>query len=112
MSNVRKDRVEASISRNLSLILRDEVKDPALRLCTVTQVSCSSDLSVARVYVMFTKHPGKGMQALERSKGFIRSRLAKSLDIRKCPELIFKQDDSLDYGNHIEDLIRQMHEKK
>ena len=47
----------------------------------------------------------KGMQALERSKGFIRSLLAKRLTIRKVPELYFVNDTSLEYGNKIEKII-------
>ena len=45
------------------------------------------------------------MEALERSKGFIRSLLAKRLTIRKVPELHFVHDTSLEYGNKIEKII-------
>ncbi len=109
MSNVKKDRLEASMHKELSLILRDEVKDPALRMCTVTDIKCSNDLSHAKIFVSFINHEKRGMEALERSKGFIRSKLASKLKIRKCPELHFEVDSSLEYGNHIEDLIRQLH---
>ena len=50
-----------------------------------------------------------GMKALERSKGFIRRELARRMTIRKVPELKFKIDHSLDRGNHIEAIIRDMH---
>ena len=52
-----------------------------------------------------------GMEALERSKGFIRSLLAKRLTIRKCPELHFILDTSLEYGNKIETIIEELKEK-
>ena len=55
------------------------------------------------------KNQGKGLQALDRCKGFIRSQLARRLKIRKCPELIFKVDESLEYGNRIEELIKNLH---
>lgn len=51
------------------------------------------------------------MEALERSKGFIRNLLAKKLKIRKCPELHFVLDTSLEYGNKIESIINSLHEK-
>ena len=100
MASLKIDKMNHYIMKELSLILRDEVKDPALRMCTVTSVSCSNDMSVAKVYVTFMKNQGKG---------FIRSQLARRLKIRKCPELIFKVDESLEYGNRIEELIKNLH---
>ena len=109
MSQLKKERLEATMQKELSIILRDEVKDPALRMCTVTSVTVTNDLSIAKVYISFMEHEKRGMDALERSKGFIRSKLAHVLKIRKCPELHFVVDDSLEYGNHIEELIRKIH---
>lgn len=112
MSQLKKERLEATMQKELSLILRDEVKDPALRMCTVTSVTLTNDLSIAKVYISFMEHEKRGMDALERSKGFIRSKLAHVLKIRKCPELHFVVDDSLEYGNHIEELIRKIHKEE
>ena len=103
MASLKIDKMNHYIMKELSLILRDEVKDPALRMCTVTSVSCSNDMSVAKVYVTFMKNQGKGLQA------FIHSQLARRLKIKKCPELIFKVDESLEYGNRIEELIKNLH---
>ena len=100
--------MNASILRELSVILREEVKDPQVKTCTITDVVCSEDLAYAKIYVTFMKNTGKGLQALERSKGYIRSRLAKKLKIRKCPELQFKLDESLEYGNHIEEILKSL----
>lgn len=93
MSQLKKERLEATMQKELSLILRDEVKDPALRMCTVTSVTVTNDLSIAKVYISFMEHEKRGMDALERSKGFIRSKLAHVLKIRKCPELHLVVDD-------------------
>lgn len=109
MSKIKIERLNTSILRELSLIIRDEVKNPALSTCTIMEVDTSNDLSYAKIYVSFMKNTGKGMQALEKSKGFIRTKLASRLKVRKCPELIFIKDETLDYGNHIEDLIREIH---
>ena len=49
------------------------------------------------------------MKALERSKGFIRSELAKRMTIRKVPSLVFLIDDSLEKGNKIENIIKELH---
>ncbi len=108
---LKTERMNHFILRELSLIIRDEVKDPAVSLCTITAVECTSDLSIAKIYVTFMKNAGRGMEALERSKGFIRSQLAHKLKIRKCPELHFMLDNSLEYGNHIESLIDNLNTK-
>ena len=86
MASLKVDKMNHYIMKELSLILRDEVKDPALRMCTVTSVSCTNDMSVAKVYVTFMKNQGKGLQALERCKGFNRSQLARRKKIRKSPQ--------------------------
>ena len=48
------------------------------------------------------------MKALQRSKGYIRSELAKRMKIRKVPELVFKIDDSLERGNRIDQIISEI----
>ena len=87
------------------MILKNEVRDRDLRMCTITAVETKNDLSISKVYVTFlgkNYNQEKGMEALERSKGFIRNLLAKKLKVRKCPELHFVLDTSLEYGNKIE----------
>ncbi|MBO6047673.1 MAG: 30S ribosome-binding factor RbfA [Erysipelotrichaceae bacterium] len=106
MAKVKTERLNATIQRELSMIFRNQVKDPQVKDCTITEVSCSNDYSYAKVYVVFHEHPKRGLEALERSKGYIRSQLAKRLTIRKCPELLFMRDESFEYGNHIEEIIR------
>lgn len=110
-NQVKVSRTNALILRELSLILRDEVKDPAVKSVTVTAVECTNDLSIAKVYVSFMEHNKRSMEALERSKGFIRSKLAKTLPLRKCPELHFVQDESIQYGNHIDELLANLNKK-
>jgi ribosome-binding factor A len=56
-------------------------------------------------------HSKRGLEALQRSKGFIRSQLSKKLNVRKCPELNFVKDESLEYGNHIEELLANLNKK-
>ena len=110
-NKIKVERMNALIQRELSLILRDEVKDPAVKTVTITAVECTNDLSIAKVYVSFMEHNKRSMQALERSKGFIRSKLSKILPIRKCPEIQFVEDKSIAYGNHIDELLAQLHKK-
>ena len=61
--------------------------------------------------IYYTFYEGKEenyQKALEECKGYLRSELAKKLKARKMPELIFKRDSSLDYGNHIEELLQSI----
>ncbi len=111
---VKKDRIEAIIQKEVSSIIQMELKDPKLGFITITDVTVTNDLSIAKIYVTFlgkNYNQEKGMEALERSKGFIRNLLAKKLKVRKCPELHFVLDTSLEYGNKIESIINSLHEK-
>ncbi len=103
---MKKDKLNHIIQREISSILQTEVKDPAIGFCTITDVDVTSDLSYAKIYVTFLNpNQKKSLEALEKSKGFIRSLLAKRLTVRKCPELIFMIDKSLEYGNKIDNII-------
>ena len=109
---LKKEKMNNIIQRELSTILQTEVKDPSIGFCTITGVDTTADLSISKIYVSFlNKNTKKSMEALERSKGFIRSLLAKRLTIRKCPELHFVLDTSLEYGNKIDYIIEELNEK-
>lgn len=111
---LKKEKMNGIIQRELTQILQLEVKDPNVGFCTITAVDITRDLSIAKVYVTFLGKgydKKKGMDALNRSKGFIRSALAKRLTIRKVPELQFIQDTSLDYGNKIEAILKEINKE-
>ena len=106
---MKKEKMDNIIQRELSSIIQMEVKDPKIGFCTITGVDITNDLSIAKVYVSFlNKNVKESMDALQHSKGFIRSLLAKRLTIRKCPELHFVLDKSLEYGNKIETIINDL----
>jgi len=106
---MKKEKMDNIIQRELSDILRTEVKNPQIGFCTITEVDVTNDLSIAKVYISFlNKNVKKSMTALDHSKGYIRSLLAKRLTIRKCPELQFILDTSLEYGNKIENIIKDL----
>ena len=88
-----------------------DLKNPKLGFVTVTDVQCTRDLSQAKVYVTFLgkqERNDAGMKILKQSKGFIRSTLAKRMTIRKMPDLIFIQDTSLEQGNRIERILKDI----
>lgn len=110
---IKVDRINTQIQKEISLILQNEVRDRDLRMCTITAVETTNDLSIAKIYVTFLNSSSKkGLDALQRSNGYIRNLLAKKLKIRKCPELHFVLDTSLEYGNKIESILKELHNKE
>lgn len=111
---VKAEKISGIIQKEVSEIIQFTLKDPKIGFITITDVTVTGDLSIAKVYVSFLGQKAReeaGMKALDRSKGFIRSELAKRMTIRKVPQLIFLIDDSLEKGNKIERIIFDMHQK-
>ena len=107
-NSARIGRLGDQIQRELAEFIRNEVKDPRVELVTVTGVEVSSDYQHARVF--FTTLRGeKAVEAasvgLERAAGFLRSRLARSLNTRTVPELEFVYDESIERGARLSRLI-------
>lgn len=107
------DRVANLIQRNVSEILQFEVKED-IGLVTITRVRVVNDYSYAYIYVSFLNENDKekGMAGLEKAKGFIRSKLATRLDLRKLPALIFKYDDSFEEGQRIEETLMKIRQEQ
>jgi len=105
------ERLEKLIAVELSNTLRLECKNPLLQFVSVTKVSLTKDFSYATVYytVMGDNDEKEATsKALDSAKGFLRSVIANNLDMRKTPELKFKYDESIEYGNHIEEILRNL----
>jgi ribosome-binding factor A len=115
MSSIKQKRLEGTIRKNISDIVQFGVKDPNVGFVTITDVHVSNDHSYATVYVSFLGKDARaqaGLKALDRARGYIRSELSKRLDIRRTPELIFKLDEAMQEGQHIEDIIREIHKNE
>lgn len=109
--SMKKDKIAGIIQKEISEIIQFELKDPKIGFITITDVIVSGDLSIAKVYVSFLGQEARkeaGMKALERSKGFIRTQLAKRMTVRKVPQLIFLHDHALENGNKIERIIADL----
>lgn len=104
----RTDKLDSLLLKEISSIIMFELNDPKVGFVTVSEVRVSPDLASARVYVSFM---GKGymkrdgLEALKRSKGYIKSTLARRLKLRKIPDLIFVSDDSLEKALRIDEII-------
>lgn len=104
----RQQRLGAQLRRSLSELLRLDVKDPSVRVVSLTTVELSRDLGVARVYFSLLNpddDPEPAREGLERAAGFLRRRLGRELTLRHVPELRFVHDDSIEHGARISRLI-------
>ncbi|MDQ0299176.1 ribosome-binding factor A [Salibacterium salarium] len=115
MSNVRADRVGEQIKKELADLLAREIKDPRVQFVTVTGVDVTGDLQQAKVFVTVLgdeEDREKTLQALQKARGFIRSEIGNRVHLRKTPEISFAFDESIDYGNRIERLLKELNEEE
>jgi len=106
----RASRIADQIQRDLSELIRFEVKDPRVSLVTVSAVEVTRDLEHAKVYVtsMAPDHdPEHTTAALQHAAGFLRSQLARSLKLRTVAHLQFIYDVSVERGIRLTQLIDQ-----
>ncbi len=111
--SIKLDRMNSTFVKEISYILQNEVKDDNIKFVSVTGCEITNDLSYAKVYVTVFDKEKKGttMKALEGAKSFIRGELSKRVQIRHTPELRFIFDDSIEYGDKIERIIKEIHNK-
>ena len=112
MANFRHGRVQQEILREVNRILMREIKDPRIAGVTITDVEVTGDLQQATIfYSTLSDLAGERQKTeagLNASKGKVRSELGKRLSIYKTPEIFFERDRSVDYGSHIDALLKKI----
>lgn len=106
--NPRAKRLGEQIQRELTDLLRRDVKDERIGNVTITAVNVTGDLRTARVYYLVFGKEGpdpKVQQGLTSAAGFLRNALSKSLMIRYTPTLTFELDTSIEHGVRLTQLI-------
>ena len=106
----RSERVSDAVQKELAILIRDNVRDPRVGMLSVTEVTVSRDLAVAKVYITFVgersrEQVDQGVEALNGAAGYLRKLLASSLSLRVTPKLTFFFDESGHRGQHLEALI-------
>jgi len=104
----RTDRIAQQIQREIAELVRLQIKDPRVRLVTITGVEVAGDYAHAKIF--FTRMDGKhaeAQQGLDHASGFLRSLLAHSIKLRVMPQLHFVYDSSVERGSHLSQLIDQ-----
>jgi ribosome-binding factor A len=108
MANVsnRMGRIADLLRQELAVLIREEMRDPRIGMVSVTDVTVSKDLSSANVYVtILGAEVPVAVDALNQAGGFLRSLLAKNINLRTTPRLRFIYDKSVEEGRHLSALI-------
>ena len=107
----RTDRLSEEIKKELSDLIRNQIKDPRLpELVSITAVRVTKDLRYAKVYVSVFGDDDKkndAIAALKHAAGFIRHEIGQRVNIRYIPEFTFILDDSIEKGMYISKLDRK-----
>ncbi len=106
-NHFRTDRVGMEIKREVNEILQKKVRDPRVQGVTITDVQMLGDLSVAKVYYTILSNLASDNQkaqiGLEKATGTIKRELGRNLKLYKIPDLTFVKDESIEYGNKIDE---------
>ncbi|MGE0614207.1 MAG: 30S ribosome-binding factor RbfA [Bacteriovoracia bacterium] len=129
MQPTRKSRLESVILEEISTLVARELRDPRIPLLTFTKAVVSDDASIATLYFTIlgaaldtpTEEAAALAHAREREEelqdcldgltsaaGFLRRHLARALNIRHIPQLVFKQDKGLDNSLRVHELLNQL----
>ena len=110
-NNNRLGRIDEEFKKEISSIISYDLKEPKVTgLVSVTRVKVTPDLKFAKVWVSIlnAKNTDETLEGLKKSAGFIRSELAKRINLRYTPELAFVIDDSLEYGAKIDSILKDI----
>lgn len=112
MASQRLTRINEEMRKEISEIIRTEVKDPAVQnaMVSVISVDTTNDLKTAKVYISVLQDNKKEevLAALKKAQGYIRREVAHRINLRNTPELIFKLDDSIERGIEMSKLIHSV----
>jgi ribosome-binding factor A len=104
-------RINEQLKREISQVLRREVRDPRVGVVTVSAVDVAADLAVADVYIRMLgsgEEVARSLEGLETAAPFVRRELGKVLHLRQIPELRFREDRSLEHARRIEEILSRV----
>ena len=101
-NSIKNTRINGEVMKELSLIIRQEIKDPRIHMMTsVTSVEVAPDLKTCKAYISVLgdeKAQQDTLKGLKSAEGYIRRELARTLNMRNTPEIRFVLDQSIEYG--------------
>lgn len=112
-NSIKNIRINEEVKKELSNIIRSELKDPRIHMMTsVVSVEVAPDLKTCKAYisVLGSEQEAKDTLAgLKNASGYIKTKLARSVNLRNTPEIIFKLDQSIEHGIHIAHILDELH---
>ena len=111
-NSIKNTRINGEVLRELSNIIRGEIKDPRINpLTSVVAVEVAPDLKTCKAYISVLgdeESQAKTLAGLKSAEGFIRSKLAKTVNLRNTPEIRFVLDQSIEYGVKMSKMIDEV----
>ena len=114
MASLRAEKIADELKKEIALIINRETKDPRLQNLNINAVKVSDDIGIATVYYsIIGQSISKADSSLDKSilkkfSGMVRSRLAKTMKIRRVPVINFRFDESIEYSENIERLLQDL----
>ncbi|MBR5421281.1 MAG: 30S ribosome-binding factor RbfA [Lachnospiraceae bacterium] len=110
--SVKNTRINSEVQKVLAELIRSEIKDPRVpEFTSVTDAEVAPDLKSCKVWVSMLGDEDTleaGLEGLRSAEGFLKRQLARELNLRNTPELIFLPDTSIAYGNRMSQLIDEV----
>ncbi len=114
-NSIKNTRVNTEVLRELSNIIRNEIKDPRIHpMTSVMAVEVAPDLKTCKAYISVLgdeKAQEDTLKGLQSAEGYIRRELARTINMRNTPEITFILDQSIEYGVHMSKLIDEVAKK-
>lgn len=115
-NSIKNTRINQEVQKELSMIIVRELKDPRIHpMTSIVNVEVAPDLKTAKVYVSVLGddlEQKNTLAGLKSAAPFLRSQLAKSINLRNTPELTFVVDQSIEYGVNMSRLIDEVNQNK
>lgn len=111
----RLGRIDEELKKEISTVINYDLKNPKITgLISVTKAKVTPDLKYAKVYVSIlnSKNVKETLANLKKSSGYIRTEIAKRINLRVTPELVFVLDDSMEYGAKIDQILKEIMPKE
>ncbi len=111
----RTDRLDSQIRAELMSLLQREMKDPRVGFATITRVETARDLGSARVWVSVlgtAEEQETAIGALTDAAPWLRRQLGSRLTVRHIPQLVIHHDDSIEAGDRVLKLLREIDEER
>ena len=111
-NSIKSTRINGEVQRVLAEVIRGEIKDPRISSMTsVVAVDVAPDLKTCKAYISVLgdeEARSSTLAGLKSAEGFIKNRLAKTINLRNTPEIIFVMDQSIEYGVNMSKLIDEV----